>query len=409
MSALASFAALGDTRRAILGIAGFGAAWAVLEGVLGARLQGHYHLLQVVWCRYAVHLATLGLLFGWRRPDRLWRTARPAYQLTRSMLMLVMPASFVLSLDVGMASNTTWSVFWLSPVLVIIFARAMLGERASWSQWAMAAIGAAVVAFMLDPSPPASLPLLVIAVVMALSFSVYVVMTRSLASGRVLANLFYTAFGVFLALTPFMPLVWVTPSWQDAVLLIGIGVLILIALFALDRSASLAPVSFTAPILYLQVVSIALVDLLNGHSLSRRTLAGSAVIIAIAGFQWLRTARAYCLIPGEPISQPIGQGEHPLAHRHPRQNRLDELAGVLRHPSAPATRAESPDLAREGHQTLERAPEDERRPAGPPQTPGTQHPWGPQDVAGRCPQALHAAQDPAGPERGSDAASLSAT
>ena len=97
----------GDTRRAILGMAAFGAIWALLEAVVGAGLQSHYHLLQVVWCRYAVHLATLGLLFGWRQPDRLWRTARPGYQLTRSMMMLVMPASFVLSLDVGLPANTT--------------------------------------------------------------------------------------------------------------------------------------------------------------------------------------------------------------------------------------------------------------------------------------------------------------
>ena len=70
----------------------------------------------------------------------------------------------------------------------------------------MAAIGAAVVAFMLEPSLPASPPLLVIAVAMALSFSAYVAMTRSLSSEHVLANLFYTALGVFLALTPLMPM-----------------------------------------------------------------------------------------------------------------------------------------------------------------------------------------------------------
>jgi hypothetical protein len=42
-------------------------------------------------------------------------------------------------------------------------------------------------------------------------------------------------------------------------------------------------------------------------------------------------------------------------HQHPRQNRLDKLGGVFRHPPAPAARAEAPALAREGHQALERA------------------------------------------------------
>ena len=288
-----------DTRRAILGMAGFAALWAFLEEVVGARLQAQYDLLQVVWCRYAVHLATLGLLCGWDRPDRLWRTARPGYQLTRSLMMLIMPASFVFSLDVGLGANATMSVFWLSPVLIIVFARMMLGERAPALPQAMAAIGAVVVTFMLEPSLPASAPKLTIAVPMAFSFSIYVVMTRSLSSEHVLANLFYTALGVFVALTPVMPFVWVTPRWHDAALLVGIGVFGLIGLWALDRVASLAPVSVTAPILYLQVVSVALFDLLNGQRLYRRTLAGAAVIVAIAGVQWLLDTEPRVAAEGE--------------------------------------------------------------------------------------------------------------
>ena len=53
-----------ENRRAMLLLAGFGIAWVLLEAVVGARLQGHYHLMQVVWCRYAVHLATL-VLVAW--------------------------------------------------------------------------------------------------------------------------------------------------------------------------------------------------------------------------------------------------------------------------------------------------------------------------------------------------------
>lgn len=285
MSVLVSLATPG-TRRAILGMAVFGAIWALLEEVVGAKLQGRYHLLQVVWCRYAVHLAALGLLFGWRRPDKLWRTARPGYQMVRSMMMLVMPASFVISLSVGVPTATTMAVFWLSPVLIIVIARFLLGERASWLLWGMAVVGAAVVAFMFDPMP-VSLPLLVIPAAMALSFSTYVVMTRSLAGESVRANLFYTAFGVLLALTPLMPMVWVTPSVPDATVLVGIGLFGLVALFAVDRAASLAPVSVTASILYLEMVIVALVGFFNGHALSRRTLAGGVVIVAIAGLHWL--------------------------------------------------------------------------------------------------------------------------
>ena len=44
----------------------------------------------------------------------------------------------------------------------------------------------------------------------------------------------------------------------------------------------------------------------------------------------------------------------PLAHRHPRQHRVDERGRVLRHPPPPTARTEASALAREGHETLER-------------------------------------------------------
>lgn len=283
--------ALPDGRRAMLLMAVFAVAWVLLEAVVGARVQQHYNLMQVVWWRYAAHLATLLLLFGWRRPERLWRTARPRYQLARSLLMLVMPLSFALALGTGMSGDTIWAVFWIAPLLTIVCAHALLGERVAWPVWIAALLGTFAAAAMLAPVPPASPWQLLLPIVMAVSFSVYVVMTRSLRSEPVLANLFYTAFGVFLALTPLMPAVWITPSAHDAVVLTAIGVVGLVALLALDRSAAFAPVAGVAPILYLHVVCLAGVDLLRGELPSQPALAGAAVIIAIAAFLWSREDR----------------------------------------------------------------------------------------------------------------------
>jgi len=41
------------------------------------------------------------------------------------------------------------------------------------------------------------------------------------------------------------------------------------------------------------------------------------------------------VIPGQAVAQAIGQREHPLAHRHPRQQVVDEGGRVLRHPPPP--------------------------------------------------------------------------
>jgi drug/metabolite transporter (DMT)-like permease len=278
-----------NSRRAMVLMVTFGFLWVVVEFAFGSRLAGQYNLMQVVWSRYAVHLAMLLLMFGWRRPERLWRTTRPVYHMTRSLLMLVMPASFALAVGQGTTPNTVSAVLWLSPLLIVGIARIMLGERVTWWMWASAGVGALAAVVMYEPSLPQSPWLLVLPTLMALSFSVYVVMTRALRFEDVRANLLYTALGVFLVLTPLMPVVWVTPSLHDAAVMAAIGVLGLIGLLALDRSAASAPVSAVAPVLYLHVVGMAGAALmLYGNQPSRQTLSGAAVIVAIAVLLWSR-------------------------------------------------------------------------------------------------------------------------
>lgn len=279
-SVLATSPALRDPgRRAMLLLALFALAWAWVEGVFGARLQLHYALMQVVWCRYAVHLACLVLLVGWRGPSRLWRTRRVGFQLARSLLMLVMPASFALALAAGDRPGTVWAMFWVSPLLILVFARRWFGERVPRWLWAVALIGSGVAAVMAEPSLPGSLAGALLPIVMALSFSLYVVMTRSLRDEPVQANLFFTAFGVFALLSPLMPFVWVMPNLHDAMLLAGIGIVGLLALWALDRACERAPVAQVAPTLHVHLLCMALVEWgAAGEPFTHRDLLGAAWI-----------------------------------------------------------------------------------------------------------------------------------
>jgi drug/metabolite transporter (DMT)-like permease len=278
-------------RRGVLLLVVFAAVWAVVEGVIGVRLHGHYNLLEVVWFRYATHLSLMCALWAWSRPKLLWSTPRPAFQLARSMLMLIMPLSFALAVQFGAPAELVWSVFWISPLLILFFARWLLGEWVPRSLWLVAALGSFTAAAMLVPAHVPVWPTLLLPVVMALSFSLYVVMTRMLRHEAVQTNLFYTAFGVFLALTPVMPFVWVSPTWHDAVVLAGIGVLGFVALLALDRSAESAPVSFAAPAVLAQVVCMSLIAwLLDGDPPSKRGLIGSVVIVGVIICLWLLQA-----------------------------------------------------------------------------------------------------------------------
>src|SRR6476659_8413178 len=103
-------------RRAISWMLVLTALWVLVE-VLAGFLRQSYSPFQVVWTRYAVHLLFMLAVWGPREPRTLWKTRRPAFQLTRSLLMLAMPAAVIVAMARGIEGDTIWTVFWVAPFL----------------------------------------------------------------------------------------------------------------------------------------------------------------------------------------------------------------------------------------------------------------------------------------------------
>ena len=261
----------------------FVVGWTVVE-LIAAGVLARVSPFQVVWTRYVVHLVLMLLVFGWRRPARLWRSRRPAYQLLRSLLMVGMPASWIFAMQAGVDAGLLMAIFWLSPLIVLALARIMLAEVAPAGVWIAALIGWAGAFLVLGHNAlPAAPMLLLLPLAMAACFSLYVVMTRSLRDEETRANLFYSAAGVALFLTPFMPAVWTTPAAGDLLVMSAVGVLGFLSLLALDRMAAAAPVSRTAPMLYLQVpTTIVLLLGSGGGAITWRIAAGLLLIVFAA-------------------------------------------------------------------------------------------------------------------------------
>jgi drug/metabolite transporter (DMT)-like permease len=284
---------MSNNRRAMLLMFAFVALWAVIEA-LAANVLHHYSPYQVVWTRYAVHLGLMLAVWGWRDPVSLWRTGRPVFQFARSLLMLGMPASWIVGMQVGVHPATLMAVFWLSPLFILVLARIFHGERIPVQLWMAALMGCCGAVLLHEPAWPEMPALLVFPFGMALCFSLYVVMTRSLRGETTRANLFYTAVGVFLVLTPVMPGVWITPDIHDLLVLACIGVLGYVALYFLDCMASAAAVSISAPIAYLQIavtLGIATAAGMGYAHSPRRTAVGVLLIVGAALYLWVREPR----------------------------------------------------------------------------------------------------------------------
>lgn len=281
-------------RRALWLMLLFALSWTLLEGVVGAQFQHQYHLLQIVWCRYAVHLFAVWLIWGRRHPARLWRTRRPVFHALRSLCMLVMPLGFAMAVYGGMPGHTVWALFWSAPLLILVLALVWLGERVPMAAWLAAALGGVAAVLLLGLARPIDTRLLGWPLAMAAAFAVYVAMTRQLRDEPVHTNLFHTAAGVFLVLTLFIPSVWVTPSPHDLVVLVGIGLFGLLGLWALDRACGAAPLSASTPVLFLHLAGMfAIESLARGAAPSARQAVALALIALVLLTAWhIGAARA---------------------------------------------------------------------------------------------------------------------
>ncbi|MGB0128430.1 MAG: hypothetical protein WBP72_12390, partial [Rhodocyclaceae bacterium] len=86
---------------------------------------------------------------------------------------------------------------------------------------------------------------------------------------------------------------WVMPTPGDALVLVAIGLVGLLALLVLDRAAAAAPLPLAAPALYAYLPALAAVDwALVGGPPARRMLLAVALVAAVLAYLWRRLPRA---------------------------------------------------------------------------------------------------------------------
>lgn len=278
------------TRRVMAWAAVFAVTWGLLEIAVGAILHSRYHIMQIVWCRYAAHLAVVMLVWGRRRPA-LWRTRRPLTQVLRSLMMLAMPAAFAWAIREGVSLDFVEALFWVAPFEVVVIAWVFLGERPPLPAWGVAVFGAVTSAIIFGHLYAASLLGVALGLVGSLSFSAYVVMTRSLRTEPAPTNLLYTGLGVFLVLTPFIPHVWSGITLFDTGVMAIIGAVGVGALYALERACESGAAWLTATMLFVQVICVGMFDVTLGTAPSPHSGIGVAILVVALSAVWLFAGR----------------------------------------------------------------------------------------------------------------------
>lgn len=260
--------------------------WAAIERIAGFFSQ-HYASYQIVWVRYGTHLLFMLAVLGPRYKTRLIRSRHLLLQLARAMMMLGMHLCFIWAVR-RVPENDVVSVLWLSPLLLMVMAL-WLRERVRPVYWIVTLIAIAGMLMVLQPGRDTLSTSVVFSLGMGVCFSLYQLTTRLMPDESILASLFYTAFGVWVPLSLLMPSHWVTPTLPDLGLMVSIGLIGFVTLYALDRALELAPAPVVAPFALTQPVFVLIANLvLLGLVPTGLTLLGALiVVVSLLALAWL--------------------------------------------------------------------------------------------------------------------------
>ena len=237
---------------------------------------------EVVWARYTgAFLFPFIVSNPWTRPG-LTRTARPALQIGRSVLLLGstmcnFAALRYLQLDEAIA------LVFSTPFFVAALSGPLLGERVRWRRWTAIAVGFVGVLVVTRPGPASFQPAALLSLSAALFYALYSLTTRMLA--RTDSNettLFYSNIVGAAALLPVVPFVWTTPTDLLVIaLMVSTGAIGSFGHYLLIAAHRLAPAAVLSPFIYTEIVLvIALGYLVFGDLPNRFTLAGAAIVVA---------------------------------------------------------------------------------------------------------------------------------
>ncbi len=279
----------------------FAAFWAGEEALID-RLDGSMHVIQIVWMRFVAHFATVSALLAWRRLPRPWHAARPALQVLRALALAAMPAFWLLGLRSGAGGVPMLTVFWLSPLLLLLVGPRCFGTAARWPVIVATAIGAVGAWWLLGRTFPRTDDI-VAPVGMGVAFAAYVLLTVTLRGTSPLTNLWWVGAGVSVLLTPALPAVWVAPGWHDTLLIVAMALSGLIGLWALEQAVAEGPLWPALPMVFLQLPFAAL--LAPAHTLlhSADVALGTAVIASAGVVAWRLEARRRKRFVVRPVPQ----------------------------------------------------------------------------------------------------------
>jgi drug/metabolite transporter (DMT)-like permease len=245
-------------------------------------LVGSVPVIVVVWLRFVMHAAFASALLLPLRGVSFLKTRHWRWHLARAVMFVVMTGVNFWALQYLQLAITS-SIFFIVPIVTALIAAPMLGERLDAGRWAAILAAFAGVLIIVRPGSTEFHPAMLLALVNAVLYAVFNLMTRRLAAYDSPETIQYLpALGAAILLAPFALASWEAPEgwleWSVACLL---GVLGGLGHYLLALAHRYAPATVLAPFLYQQVLYMALFGYLVFRDVPGAGVwIGAAIVIA---------------------------------------------------------------------------------------------------------------------------------
>jgi drug/metabolite transporter (DMT)-like permease len=278
------------------------AIFAFTDGV-AKFLVGRLPPVEVAWLRFSTSLLVILPIAYHRVGRQAFRTSRPLLQFARGVFFSLCSLCFMIGLTyLSLADATAINFVW--PLLITVFSVILLGEKVGIRRWSATAVGFCGMLLIVRPGSSSFQAAAVWPLATAVLWALTNIITRSLAGkDKPETTMVLSTACMLLCATLLLPFYWVTPTLNEVLLAVVIGVVSTLGhallIFAYERSSA----STLAPFAYSQLVWATMIGYVGfGTIPDRWIVAGGALIIA-SGIYTAHRERVKA-VPAKPSSLP---------------------------------------------------------------------------------------------------------
>ncbi len=258
--------------------------FAVQDGI-SRHLASEYNVFLVVMLRYWF-LVLFVFALAARKSGGIRRVAqsqRVYIQAFRGFLLAAEICVLVVSFTL-LGLVETHAVFVAYPLLIAALSGPILGESVGWRRWAAIAVGFCGVLVILQPGAGVFQPAVLVAVIGALMFAVYGLLTRYVSRYDTAdTSFFYLGVMGAICITPIGLWNWELMSLPDYGWMATLAVTGALAHWCLIKCYEAAEASAVQPFAYLQLPWVSLIGFFVFHEEIRANVAIGAAIVVGAG------------------------------------------------------------------------------------------------------------------------------